>query len=583
MLLLRLAARSSIFLTLGICCILIFSSHHQLLPNFLQQTLGLVRARMASTACLNCGLTAQSEPHSPHFVPPLPTSSPLLLTNEPPIDSDIQYIRSFLSNATSRVDSLDQRLSALALARDALTQERDTILADVRSHTAIVSPVRYLPSEILCRIFLMTVPPLRNLEFPRAPWALGHICQRWRNISLALPMLWSSFGIDSKRSHRSEAFDTQFSRAGQSYLQITILSASAPPFPPLDTLITASDRWDALAVKDAGQILPIISNVKGKTPSLRRFYTDRISPDSKQILESCLSLCDIRASTSGTGLQPSAKIDWHNITRYSGTVSSVEYLDLIRRTPNLVECRLNFTGLPRSSDFSRDIVLLPSLTRLFVTGTWCLEFIAAPRLEELALDLRCTACEPEHVSSFVKRSSCTIIRLSYFRCDDMSPWLPILEKMRSILELTVVFNYGSTNGASFIENMTPKADDTHPLLPNLLAISVGDMVSPTFRIRSFLKMLDSRAKYCRPVEFWGLMMNINIHHLGSFTKLIRTSSSCLEMQKLRDSGLHIRLLQTNQLFQEVLDTDPYSIQRCGKYDGITTLKLWDDPCTCHHF
>ncbi|KAJ7652603.1 hypothetical protein B0H17DRAFT_872971, partial [Mycena rosella] len=119
----------------------------------------------------------------------------LLLTNALPIDSDTQYIRSFLSNANHRLEFINKRIAALVPVMNTLTQERDAILADVCAHTAIMSPIRYLPSEILCLIFLMTVPPLRTLEIPRAPWVLGQICRRWRDIAVALPMLWSSFGI----------------------------------------------------------------------------------------------------------------------------------------------------------------------------------------------------------------------------------------------------------------------------------------------------------------------------------------------------------------------------------------------------
>ncbi|KAJ7119864.1 hypothetical protein C8R44DRAFT_555443, partial [Mycena epipterygia] len=117
-------------------------------------------------------------------------SSPLLLTNDPPVDSDVPYIREFLSNADDRLSVLNKRLLALTSAMDFLVQERNTLLSDVRSHTAILSPLRNLPSEILCRIFLLAIPSLRRLELPRAPWFLGHICQRWRDISVALPTLW---------------------------------------------------------------------------------------------------------------------------------------------------------------------------------------------------------------------------------------------------------------------------------------------------------------------------------------------------------------------------------------------------------
>lgn len=96
------------------------------------------------------------------------------------------------------------------------------------------------------------------------------------------------------------------------------------------------------------------------------------------------------------------------------------------------------------------------------------------------------------------------------------------------------------------------------------------MVLKKFRIRSFLKMFESRAKHCQRLEFWGLVMNIRRDDAAYFTKLIPTSSSCIEVQKLRDAGLRIRLLQSSQNLRRMLYTDPYSVQRCSNYQDITS-------------
>jgi hypothetical protein len=54
-------------------------------------------------------------------------------------------------------------------------------------------PVLTLPSEIVCNIFIHflpiypTCPPLTG---PLSPILLTHICGGWREIALALPVLW---------------------------------------------------------------------------------------------------------------------------------------------------------------------------------------------------------------------------------------------------------------------------------------------------------------------------------------------------------------------------------------------------------
>ncbi|KAJ7626589.1 hypothetical protein DFH06DRAFT_1007372, partial [Mycena polygramma] len=135
---------------------------------------------------MNCGT-----PFDVPTLPPLaPLITPLLTTNDAPTNAEIPSIESFLSSASERLDAVNKRIFAMSSALDVLKQERDTISADIQSHAAILSPIRNLPFEILSHIFLLSVPPLRPLEHPRAPWFLGQICRRWRAISTSVPILW---------------------------------------------------------------------------------------------------------------------------------------------------------------------------------------------------------------------------------------------------------------------------------------------------------------------------------------------------------------------------------------------------------
>ncbi|KAJ7505822.1 hypothetical protein B0H11DRAFT_1976328 [Mycena galericulata] len=525
-----------------------------------------------STPCVNCGyITSNDLP-----IPPIPPPNPLALTNCPPSGSDIEEARTFVTIANGRLDVLNQQVSALASVLAAVTQERDKLLADVRSHIAIVSPLRRLPSELICRIFSMTIPPLRRLETQQAPWYLGHICQRWRDIAVRLPMLWSSFVIPKggkSTADDSEASETQFSRTGQAPLQIAIIY----PVPwihlrsPLHaSLLAACHRWDVLVVKNEEYFADMARELHGKLSALRHFSADRISQKSVEILETCQSLREIEGEQDG--LPPSAHVPWHIVTHYSGTVRQDQYLHIFRKTLNLVECRLKVNG--DFSEVSKDITVLPSLRRLYLHGTSCLVRITAPRLEELALNGLVADCDPAHVLSFIERSACTIERLSLFlNKSDMSPWLPILQKLPSIQELTVASTNEAGVGLLFEEAMAHKDDDPQPLLPNLIAFSVGDLVLKTMRIRSFLKILAARASHSCPLESFGLIMNLNTD--PARIRLLPSSSSCIALQKLRDAGLHIRLINSLDTFHSALETDPFSIQRCSMYDGIATLELFE--------
>ncbi|KAJ6584368.1 hypothetical protein B0H19DRAFT_1058796 [Mycena capillaripes] len=219
--------------------------------------------------CSNCGfattLVSEPAPGLLQAAPRLPTSSPLLLTNNLPADSDIPTIESFLAKLNQRVHILKEMISALTAAVDALKRERDTILGDVRSHSAILSPLRYLPPEILC-------PHI--LDDYSAPTLDGGTpsTMRWRAISVAFAMLWS-FGIDTTANTPSDAFETQFARAGQANLQIAIISLPASRSPSLDTIIAACARWDVLAVKNAAGCF--MSETYHRSPSQRTRPTAR--------------------------------------------------------------------------------------------------------------------------------------------------------------------------------------------------------------------------------------------------------------------------------------------------------------------
>ncbi|KAF8142240.1 hypothetical protein K438DRAFT_1583415, partial [Mycena galopus ATCC 62051] len=139
-----------------------------------------------SAHCPSCGFIDTSRGYP--LVPPLSATHPLHTDNQPPDDCQISRIVEFLGAAGARLHSLDRQIAVL-------TEERDAVAEDIRSQSAVISASRRLPTEILCRILLLTLKPLAHMELPQAPWALAQICRRWRQVAIALPSLWSWFGV----------------------------------------------------------------------------------------------------------------------------------------------------------------------------------------------------------------------------------------------------------------------------------------------------------------------------------------------------------------------------------------------------
>ncbi|KAJ7911830.1 hypothetical protein B0H13DRAFT_1526697, partial [Mycena leptocephala] len=96
----------------------------------------------------------------------------------------------------------DDKISQLRAQLERLEQEHTSLATDLSRNTAILSPMRRMPPEILSEIFMLTLPSDRAvLEHGRinmrdSPWVLTHICGRWRIVALASSSLWSFIGID---------------------------------------------------------------------------------------------------------------------------------------------------------------------------------------------------------------------------------------------------------------------------------------------------------------------------------------------------------------------------------------------------
>ncbi|KAJ7131385.1 hypothetical protein C8R44DRAFT_557252, partial [Mycena epipterygia] len=116
-----------------------------------------------------------------------------LESNNPPLESEIPDIRQIISDNQARVDALNVQIDALRIAMERLLLERDEREECVRKHTAVMSPIRRVPPEVLSQIFALTLPHTRRFDdkpIHGPPWRLGHICRSWRRWALADPFLW---------------------------------------------------------------------------------------------------------------------------------------------------------------------------------------------------------------------------------------------------------------------------------------------------------------------------------------------------------------------------------------------------------
>ncbi|KAJ7757651.1 hypothetical protein B0H16DRAFT_669647, partial [Mycena metata] len=170
-------------------------------------------------------------------------------------------------------------------------------------HPAVISSICRIPCEVLCRIFLFTLPAAQEfreyeqqLEAERSnriregdggkselqssahrvvsPWILGHVCRHWRNVALSFSRLWSTLvvpylctpdpNIDAwpRRTVLGPMFITHLERSANTFLDI-VIDPGHYPFSPLgfpdDLLVQSSPRWKSLDCH-LQSILPHVSH-----------------------------------------------------------------------------------------------------------------------------------------------------------------------------------------------------------------------------------------------------------------------------------------------------------------------------------
>ncbi|KAJ6507432.1 hypothetical protein C8R47DRAFT_966800 [Mycena vitilis] len=198
--------------------------------------------------------------------------TPQLGTNYCPSDREVLEISNILVEPRQRLKQLDDKIANLQKAMDELAEEREGVQAFVSAHSALISPLRRMPLDIIQEIFLACLPTHRNcvMSASEAPVLLGRICSSWRAISLSTPRLWASLHIvrptrprldeleslQKKCVQRLETMKTWLDRSGECGLSISMglddaADRPVPLSPPrlfLQALIPFASRWRKIAI-----------------------------------------------------------------------------------------------------------------------------------------------------------------------------------------------------------------------------------------------------------------------------------------------------------------------------------------------
>ncbi|KAJ7634595.1 hypothetical protein FB45DRAFT_1056605 [Roridomyces roridus] len=160
-------------------------------------------------------------------------------TNYCPTVGETAELKAFLAEPLLQMKCLENKITGMRQALNKLLEEREELQTYLHAHTALFSPIRRMPADVMQEIFLACLPTHRNcvMDVSEAPLLLGRICSAWRTLSLATPRLWSSLHIVDRGKLPEESEPAP------------AVSESEPDYPP-DPWLVAEERRAAL-VADA--------------------------------------------------------------------------------------------------------------------------------------------------------------------------------------------------------------------------------------------------------------------------------------------------------------------------------------------
>ena len=255
-------------------------------------------------------------------------------SNVAPSDSEIITIRALITEMEVRIEELHHNHFPASQA----TESR--LLEFVQVHKALLSPVRYLPSEVLQKIFLhycdhgMVHPPIIMV-----PWRLGHISHRWRQIALSLPALWNTIPIIHlyMKSHSNPSYVRVIThlmeRSGTSptlkfNFAYSVWQKKIPRSPIFKTVVRHSERLELLSmcIFDMHTTMRF-QGLKGRLSNLRDLALNMPSTYSNDgrsldIFETAPALRRVKLVGSYPGDSIRLLLPWLQITHFSDMLRS---------------------------------------------------------------------------------------------------------------------------------------------------------------------------------------------------------------------------------------------------------------------
>ncbi|KAJ6506278.1 hypothetical protein C8R47DRAFT_112426 [Mycena vitilis] len=403
-------------------------------------------------------------------LPPIPALAPLpvvsrpyrahlLTSNEPCLDSEVPHIQHAIDDSLGQIGQLDAQIGALqAQIRHLQTtleqcqRRRGEVSETVRQHQSILSPIRRVPSELICEIFSWT------WSGKKTPWNLGHICRSWRQHAVSYPLLWTFIAVycshlDINRTLLKLAAQLQRSANALLDVQWPSVDTDDVDLRLLSLLLPHSNRWRSLGInivpsshpESAAPQCQWLHFVKGHLGQLQHFEVTAVSnvtslPDVFSIAPNLRQVVLSHRSPSPAFIA----MPWRQITHYHGTCPAKYQLEILRAAaPRLLECVIGYNGERfeiRTYRQTPQMITLPNLRRLSSKDVNVVAHLTAPLLERLRLALRGPRQRRESIDMllpFIHRSACALTRLALVECSVNPAVISVLGALPTLTSLLI--------------------------------------------------------------------------------------------------------------------------------------------------
>ncbi|KAJ7584229.1 hypothetical protein C8J56DRAFT_1167028 [Mycena floridula] len=241
--------------------------------------------------CRLCGLAEASEPNFPSeatYTSPAHLL-PFIVSNDAPSHDQESQFRELLTAGVQELRDLDVRIATMRHDLEILVRHRASKGREVEEYKSVLHPIRRLPEEILCEIFLSFVNEdlewawqkgASSLDALSTIWILPRVSSHWRSVALSFARMWSTMQLTtedfvmSRLLEKLRVLGTQIHRSANHQLSISITNYVNIPksHPLLPMLFTTSSRWKELYLDITLTSLDSFSPLEGSLSSMKKLH-----------------------------------------------------------------------------------------------------------------------------------------------------------------------------------------------------------------------------------------------------------------------------------------------------------------------